>query len=668
MEIQTHKSDVTILGNSHEIQSAKIELNPVIFEILSGKIYSNKIRAVIRELSCNAVDSHKMAGHTKSFDVQLPTAVEQVFRIRDYGVGLAHEDVFNLYMTFGASSKRSSNSLIGGLGIGSKAPLAYTSAFTVTSYFNGEQRSYNVFIDETGCPSTVHFHTAPTDEPNGLEVSVPVKKEDINTFKMEAKYVFEWFEDVKPNFLGESVEIVSYTFQNECKEWGWSGKGYAAVIMGSIQYPLSSKDLEKNTLWEKKYSALIDNGLLLFLKIGEVDVAASRESLSFSTKTQATIINKIKTIFEQEKERLEQELSSKKTTWDLYKFYALGLSGLVLCDLIKDFKYYITLEGDFIGTAVYSGVINKLRKGIILDVHPWKYAGFIFADTSNRITARLKTFFETNNNKYYLIYGDKETFESITKQCDGAEFIYLSNISPDNKYIVKKTTVKKPVETYVLDVPTGSIVCKQVDFENLSSKKVYCSMYDKKFFLTKNGLKIWITSSEITKILSGLGYTEEVYGISVSKIGVKIKKNTNLILFEDFVRRNEKTFWKQYNKFLNDAEILKCVNSDVTKKINAIACLTNNNLIIENYQKSIEEVRKGAASVRTYTAMHDWLFPDKILNVSNTTSIPKAILEGEAFLEKYPLLKWLDLYNNKNLIKKDVLDYIKLVDSASNQC
>ena len=112
MKLAVQERTVVVQGANLEQRAASIELNPIIFQILSGKIYGNKILAVIRELSCNAADSHKQAGHTKPFDVQMPTQLEPVFRIRDYGVGLSHENVFNLYMTFGASSKRNSNALL----------------------------------------------------------------------------------------------------------------------------------------------------------------------------------------------------------------------------------------------------------------------------------------------------------------------------------------------------------------------------------------------------------------------------------------------------------------------------------------------------------------------------------------------------------------------------
>ena len=60
-----------------------------IVDMFADKVYSHKERAIIRELSCNAHDSHVMAGTTHiPFEVHLPTQLEPYFSIRDYGTGL----------------------------------------------------------------------------------------------------------------------------------------------------------------------------------------------------------------------------------------------------------------------------------------------------------------------------------------------------------------------------------------------------------------------------------------------------------------------------------------------------------------------------------------------------------------------------------------------------
>mgnify|MGYP001258182542 FL=1 len=93
------------------------------FRILSSGLYSDRIKAIIRELSCNAVDAHVMAKNSEPFLVHLPSNLEPWFSVRDYGIGLSENDVMNLYSTYFESTKTESNDQIGALGLGSKSPF-----------------------------------------------------------------------------------------------------------------------------------------------------------------------------------------------------------------------------------------------------------------------------------------------------------------------------------------------------------------------------------------------------------------------------------------------------------------------------------------------------------------------------------------------------------------
>ena len=107
---------------SHQFKTSsyRIEATAKAFSILSDGLYSNKIKAVIRELSTNAYDSHVSAGcPEKPFDVNLPTRLEPHFSIRDYGTGLSYDDCFNLYTTYFRSDKTDTNDAVGCLGLGS---------------------------------------------------------------------------------------------------------------------------------------------------------------------------------------------------------------------------------------------------------------------------------------------------------------------------------------------------------------------------------------------------------------------------------------------------------------------------------------------------------------------------------------------------------------------
>ena len=137
-----------VLSNVGQIGEFRIRNSAKAFSILSSGLYANKIRAIIRELSCNAVDAHKAAGTTDvPFEVHLPTALEPFFYIRDFGIGLNHDQVTNIYTTYFESTKTASNDFIGALGLGSKSPFSYTENFTVTAIKDGRKGLYTAFIN-----------------------------------------------------------------------------------------------------------------------------------------------------------------------------------------------------------------------------------------------------------------------------------------------------------------------------------------------------------------------------------------------------------------------------------------------------------------------------------------------------------------------------------------
>ena len=127
-----------------------IQTSSKMFHILSNSLYSDKVMAVIRELSTNALDAHISAGNKNPFKVTLPTSANPLFMVRDYGTGLSQADMESLYTTYGASNKNNSNDFVGCLGLGSKSPFAYSKSFTTTSYFNGKKYTYVAAIGADG--------------------------------------------------------------------------------------------------------------------------------------------------------------------------------------------------------------------------------------------------------------------------------------------------------------------------------------------------------------------------------------------------------------------------------------------------------------------------------------------------------------------------------------
>ena len=77
-------------SGSFEESSYSIKASPKVFNILSDTLYSNKVLAVVRELSTNALDSHIENGNPdEPFVINMPTVANPTFSVRDYGTGLS---------------------------------------------------------------------------------------------------------------------------------------------------------------------------------------------------------------------------------------------------------------------------------------------------------------------------------------------------------------------------------------------------------------------------------------------------------------------------------------------------------------------------------------------------------------------------------------------------
>ncbi len=287
MRLDTERRNVETSG-LQETGQFNIEMNAASIDILSRKIYSNPTLAIVRELACNAWDAHVAAGKTdQPFNVYFPNELKSEFKIRDFGIGLSHDDVMVLYTTYFGSNKRDSNSMIGGLGLGSKTPYAYTNAFSVRSFLDGELREYAAYKNEDGIPTISLVNTSETTEENGLEIAVPVKQGDARKFLDVAQRALQWF-PTQPNTFGYVMKPVTWESKRDlCGVLKDNERyGSAQVVMGNVAYKLDLNTISKSHDLSRAVSAMARGSrFVLFAEIGELAIAASREELNYTDKT-----------------------------------------------------------------------------------------------------------------------------------------------------------------------------------------------------------------------------------------------------------------------------------------------------------------------------------------------------------------------------------------------
>ena len=356
--VETHSAGIKSESGFTIAQTSKM------FKILSDSLYSDKVMAVIRELSTNAYDSHIAAGNKNPFKVVLPNAANPNFTVRDYGTGLSQTDMESLYTTYGASNKNNSNDFVGCLGLGSKSPFAYTKSFTTSSYYNGQKFTYIAAIDDAGVPTLNLFNVSETDEPNGLEISFAVKQYDFNEFSSKAIRIFHYFK-MKPLIEGGVLpNLKDHKYSN--RNIVLSGDGWRVcrfhndtnyfpnvhhhidsgviALMGNIAYPVKTSQIigeDKQTTndaiqrwnrafqkadidsWKSFVNEIIQQNLYLELDfgIGELEMDVSREGLQYTKDVIRTLREKTQEIYLEMKEEFSKKIAAAKTKIEAISLY-----------------------------------------------------------------------------------------------------------------------------------------------------------------------------------------------------------------------------------------------------------------------------------------------------------------------------------------------------------
>lgn len=332
MRLQSEARTVEMDGFTGKKKAYTIESSAMMFKILSDKLYSDKILAVIREYGCNAFDAHVMAGtQDKPFDVHLPNNFEPYFFIRDYGTGLSEEEVYDIYTTYGKSTKSDRNDQIGALGLGSKSAFAYVDQFVVQSWHGGMLKTYNAFMDESGEPNIIKMSEEDSTEPNGVKVQLMAKTEDISSFADRAKKVFHRF-PVLPNLSGNrdaDLTQVKYTLNgpnyklresNSDEAYRYGEHRACFAVQGTVAYPILMSNMNCQ-FTDKQRSLLQYMPLDIEFPIGELDIAPNREGLSYDKRTQENILKALNAVINHVPAFAISVLADAATEWEAKMLY-----------------------------------------------------------------------------------------------------------------------------------------------------------------------------------------------------------------------------------------------------------------------------------------------------------------------------------------------------------
>jgi hypothetical protein len=198
--------------------------------------------------------------------------------VKDYGVGLSVSDIENIYSKYGASTKRDTDDQVGMLGLGCKSALTYTDQFTMVSVKDGQRILATISRTERGTGVVEIVDAKDTTEPNGVEITIPVKFH--NNFESKCNNFFRFWENGTVIVNGSEPEQIS---GNRVKDNMLiaSGLNNDYIVMGNVGYRVTSDRLSNRLPYGKNVVAWVN--------IGEVSFTPSREDLQYNSFTKNTI-------------------------------------------------------------------------------------------------------------------------------------------------------------------------------------------------------------------------------------------------------------------------------------------------------------------------------------------------------------------------------------------
>ena len=713
MIINSAPQNEAIMSNVGQIGEFRIRNSAKAFNILSSGLYANKIRAIVRELSCNAVDSHTAAGKQNTpFDVHLPNSLEPWFSIRDYGTGLSHQQVTQIYTTYFESTKTASNEFIGALGLGSKSPFSYTDNFTVTAIQDGVKGIYTAFINEQGVPSIAKMMDEQTTDPAGVEVKFAVEERyDFDKFRQEARYVYEYFK-LRPVVSG-SVDFKfkdpSYKEKDIIPGVHYSDDGRSSyAIMGNIKYPIDVPNADKALAGLK---GLLGCGLVMEFNIGELDFQASREGLSYIPQTINAIKSKLEQLNAQLAIHLANEADKITNSWEralyLEKRFTDNLFNQAVTKYVTDTKFelYTPQHNRWNALKQFKFEVKHLASTYNIAIRGFsKSRSYNVCSTVkpthnyNNVNGQAVHFDEweirVSNDVYFVINDTKvgateraKHHWKNSKVDSHSSSVYVIEAADKSKPVLTNaffTALSNPPESRILQASSllekerASGIGQNVTIMRLEegTRRGYndrapmvwrdggkAGSFDATqtyYYLPLSGYKNLGTVEDVKQLevhlrKSGI-YTQDIYGVRKGDIEA-IKSQKNWVNLDEHIKGKLAK--------LGQSDVLGLVKQSIDWKelyqYNATKHITEKNspyLVLFNTFKDVKE------SDQTMRQSLEWLCRQyKVAtstNVDPATLIDKYNKEVEAIFKRYPLIKSLSKYSTEGA---DLAEYINLVDT-----
>lgn len=274
----TKRTDVLSIGEDNESVKASISDSSLGFILKNlSTLYSDPYGSVVRELTSNCYDANVAAGKKEEAAIvgfKYEDDLEYVF-FQDKGNGMNPEFMRNVYMSYGTSTKRESNDVLGTFGLGSKSPLSLTSEYFIDSVVDGIEYNYVIYFDKEDFPSFQLLNEKETEQENGTIVKIilidyTAKTKFVDAFKRQLIYFDNVYfkdtpldNDFKMYYLenGRMSNTVKYDALHICYDKVYYPIDFTRLGIEPIKLPIG-----------------------LYFNIGELEVSPTRESIKYNDK------------------------------------------------------------------------------------------------------------------------------------------------------------------------------------------------------------------------------------------------------------------------------------------------------------------------------------------------------------------------------------------------
>jgi hypothetical protein len=319
LEKQT-ESHILQEGTTQETVKMSLDLDSaqVLMQMLSKNLYSDSIGSTIRECASNALDSHRRAGCDKPIIVSFKRnsqADTYEFAVEDFGIGLDADDVVNIISKYGKSTKRNSNTELGMMGLGFKAPLAYSSSFYFVARKDGMERKYMMYEGED-TNSIDLLYERPTSQSNGVKVIVPVNYSDRYNFTNKIKEQLAYFENVYFEVDSSWGRVDNDFIIHRAEHFQYSSLAQnndMHLCLDNVSYPID---------WDKLGIERIRIKMALRFSLSDgLFPTPNREALRYTQEAKQVILNKIATVADVFMNKFNEAITTQSDIKAIMQFY-----------------------------------------------------------------------------------------------------------------------------------------------------------------------------------------------------------------------------------------------------------------------------------------------------------------------------------------------------------